>query len=85
MEQKSLTREEYKKELESEKQPKQKEKIRIRLIPIWLRIIMIALLIVISIASGLVVGYSVFGDGKALDVFKKDTWVHIIDLVKKES
>ncbi|WP_153126315.1 DNA-directed RNA polymerase subunit beta [Peribacillus tepidiphilus] len=85
MEQKSLTREEYKKELSGEKQPEQKRKIRIRLIPIWLRIIMIALLIVISAAIGLVVGYSVFGDGKALDVFKKDTWVHIVDLVKKES
>ncbi|KRG15823.1 DNA-directed RNA polymerase subunit beta [Lederbergia galactosidilytica] len=59
-------------------------RVRIRLIPIWLRLILIIILFSASLAGGLMVGYGVMGDGKAKDVFKKETWTHIIDLVKED-
>ncbi|WP_286230373.1 DNA-directed RNA polymerase subunit beta [Neobacillus mesonae] len=89
------TREEYKKTKSQSVQKKdQKEKteaaakvtkrIRIRLIPIWLRIILLVIFMVIGLIGGTVVGYGVLGGGKVADVFKQSTWTHIIDLVDKE-
>lgn len=63
---------------------KSNRRVRIRLIPIWLRLILIIILFSASLAGGLMVGYGVMGDGKAKDVFKKQTWTHIIDLVKED-
>jgi hypothetical protein len=85
MEEKKLTREEFK-QLKTAEEPKQERirKIRIRLIPIWLRLLIVTLLIIVSIVSGAMVGYSVFGGGDASDVFRKSTWSHIIDLVNKD-
>jgi hypothetical protein len=40
--------------------------------------------IVISLLAGIVVGYSVIGDGNPQDALKKSTWTHIIDFVNKE-
>ncbi|MCE4049673.1 MULTISPECIES: DNA-directed RNA polymerase subunit beta [Bacillaceae] len=57
---------------------------RVRMFPIWLRLILIIVLTAVSITAGAVIGYSVIGDGKAGDTFKKSTWTHIIDLVEKE-
>lgn len=54
------------------------------MIPIWLRLIIVIVLICVSLTAGAVIGYSVIGNGKAGDTFKKDTWTHIIDLVDKE-
>ncbi|GMB09403.1 DNA-directed RNA polymerase subunit beta [Thermolongibacillus altinsuensis] len=75
-----------------EKQPKQENeekrtsrRFRRRLIPIWLRLIIVAVLVVISTAIGAMVGYSVLGDGKPLDALKPSTWQHIIDLVEKDT
>jgi zinc transporter ZupT len=75
-----------------EKQPKQENeekrtsrRLRRRLIPIWLRLIIVAVLVVISTAIGAMVGYSVLGDGKPLDALKPSTWQHIIDLVEKDT
>ncbi len=59
-------------------------KIRIRLIPIWLRLILIAVLTVMALIAGSIVGYSLIGDGKAGEVFQPKTWIHIKDLVVKE-
>lgn len=85
-------KEDHKSAVAEEKRERTKEKsshvrrkrIRIRLIPIWLRILIIVLLITVSVLLGAVVGYSVIGDGKATDVFHKETWTHIIDLIKSE-
>ncbi|MGX1901369.1 DNA-directed RNA polymerase subunit beta [Thermolongibacillus altinsuensis] len=71
-----------------EKQPKQEneeKRTSRRLIPIWLRLIIVAVLVVISTAIGAMVGYSVLGDGKPLDALKPSTWQHIIDLVEKDT
>lgn len=66
-----------------QKQKKEKKQ-RIRKFPIWLRLITVFVLIIISLIVGLIVGYSVFGDGSAMDVFKISTWQHIFDIVNKE-
>ncbi|MED4206836.1 DNA-directed RNA polymerase subunit beta [Neobacillus mesonae] len=89
------TREEYKKTKSQSVQKKdQKEKteaaekvtkrIRIRLIPIWLRLILLVVFMVVGLIGGTVVGYGVLGGGKVADVFKQSTWTHILDLVDKE-
>lgn len=83
------TTEEKKQKQHSDKQSntrknKKQKKQRIRKFPIWLRLITVFLLIVISLVVGLIVGYSVFGDGSAVEVFQKSTWQHIFDIVNKE-
>ena len=60
------------------------KRIRVRLIPIWLRIIIVLVLLAVCIIAGAAFGYSVLGDGQARDIFKTDTWKHMIDLVNKE-
>lgn len=79
------TRETVKKErTNTSDKPLSKRRIRIRLIPIWLRIIIVAVLIFLSLCAGAAFGYGVIGNGKPGEVFKKETWTHIIDLVEKE-
>lgn len=55
--------------------------VQIRLIPIWIRVILIILLFVGVAVIGLRVGYGTIGDGNPADVFKKETWTHIVDIV----
>ncbi|MBT2690554.1 DNA-directed RNA polymerase subunit beta [Bacillus sp. ISL-47] len=77
------TREQLKKERSKEEAPR-KGRIRVRLIPIWLRIIIVALLIFLSVMAGAAVGYGVLGNGEVKDIFTKSTWTHIMELVEKE-
>lgn len=63
---------------------KEKRIIRIRLIPIWLRVIIVAILIFASAIAGAAVGYGMLGGENPSDVFQKSTWTYIIDLVEKE-
>lgn len=56
-------------------------KVRLRLIPIWLRIIIVILLFLVAVIVGLVIGYSVIGDGAASDVLKWETWQHLLDII----
>ncbi|MDF2037836.1 DNA-directed RNA polymerase subunit beta [Cytobacillus oceanisediminis] len=77
------TREQLKKEHSKEESPR-KGRVRIRLIPIWLRIIIVVLLILLSVTAGAAVGYGVIGGGEVKDIFTKSTWMHIMDLVEKE-
>jgi DNA-directed RNA polymerase subunit beta len=69
---------------QQEQAQENRKRIRVRLIPIWLRVIIVALLIVVSAALGAMVGYGVLGNGKATEVFQKSTWTHIYDLIYKE-
>jgi len=55
--------------------------VQIRLIPIWLRVVLVLVLIVVAAILGTMVGYSVIGEGKAMDVFKIETWQHIFDIM----
>lgn len=56
-------------------------RVRIRLIPIWLRIIIVLVLLVLAIVLGTMFGYAGIGEGQASDVFKKETWQHIFDIM----
>ncbi|MBH9966665.1 DNA-directed RNA polymerase subunit beta [[Bacillus] enclensis] len=76
--------------VKAEKKVKQKEEVkpqrwvRVRMLPIWLRILLVIVLLAASLALGAMVGYGVIGDGNPADVFKKETWQHIIDIVVKK-
>lgn len=63
---------------------KPKRWVRIRLIPIWLRILIVLLAIAAAVALGLMFGYGVLGEGKAVDALKPDTWKHILDIIRGE-
>ncbi|MBM7095616.1 DNA-directed RNA polymerase subunit beta [Bacillus sp. H-16] len=90
-----MTREEIRKQKheaqEQEKVRKKEEnnsrKIpgRIRLIPIWLRLILVVIFLFISLAAGAMIGYGVVGDGNPADVFERDTWYHIVDIIYKDT
>lgn len=60
------------------------KKIRVRLIPIWMRLGIIAVLLALGVLLGAIIGYSVLGSGKVSDTFSRETWTHIIDLVNKK-
>lgn len=82
------TREHYKQVKKKKQKDAQgsvrRRSIRVRLIPIWLRVIIVALLIVLFVLFGAVFGYSVMGNGEFQEVFQSSTWMHIKDLVVKE-
>ncbi|KOP71853.1 DNA-directed RNA polymerase subunit beta [Cytobacillus solani] len=78
------TREQFKKESNPQPAKVRRRRIRVRILPIWLRIIIVAALIFLSLIAGAAVGYGVIGNGEAKDIFKKSTWTHIVDLIEKE-
>jgi hypothetical protein len=41
----------------------------------------VPLFFVLSLVMGLIVGYSVMGDGPVKDIFNPDTWTHIVKLI----
>ncbi|MCH7320583.1 DNA-directed RNA polymerase subunit beta [Solibacillus sp. MA9] len=55
--------------------------VQLRLIPIWLRIILVAVLFVAAAGIGLTIGYSVIGDGDSADTLKWSTWQHLLDIM----
>ncbi|MGN1387203.1 MAG: DNA-directed RNA polymerase subunit beta [Bacillus sp. (in: firmicutes)] len=85
MEEKVMVREEYKQQQSQEQKEEPRMKIRIRIFPIWLRIIVVALLVLIAFAVGSMIGYGVIGDGNPTDILQKSTWTSIVDLVNKEN
>lgn len=56
----------------------------VRIFPVWLRIIVVAILTVAALFGGLMIGYGVIGDGAPLDALKVETWQHLIDIVISE-
>lgn len=56
---------------------------RVRLVPIWLRLIIVALSMALALVGGWVIGYGVIGEGNAGDALKWDTFQHLYDLVYK--
>ena len=65
----------------AKKNAKKTRWVQIRMFPIWLRIVIVLLLIVIAAALGSMIGYGVIGDGNAQDALKWETWQHIIDIM----
>ncbi|UTE77543.1 DNA-directed RNA polymerase subunit beta [Rossellomorea sp. KS-H15a] len=84
--QEKVTRESVK----TENKAKQKDEtrpsrwVRVRMLPIWLRILLFILLLAGSLVLGAVIGFAGIGNGNAADVFKAETWQHIIDIVVKK-
>jgi len=79
-------------ETDTQPQPEKKERrstgeqrevrwVQIRLIPIWLRIVIVLILVVGAAALGAMFGFSVIGEGNAMDIFKRETWQHIFDIM----
>lgn len=68
----------------SEEQAQTAGKVRVRLIPIWLRLVLLVVAMILCVTLGAMVGYGMLGDGNALDVLKESTWTHIVDLVNKK-
>lgn len=52
-----------------------------RLIPIWLRVVLVLLLLIIAGASGLMIGFGVIGSGEPFDALKMVPWQHILDIM----
>lgn len=69
---------------EQKKEKKKRRKPRRRIFPIWLRLIVVAALCAAGLVLGAMVGYGVIGDGDPQDVLKKETWIHIYDIVFKQ-
>ncbi|MEG9296072.1 DNA-directed RNA polymerase subunit beta [Mangrovibacillus sp. Mu-81] len=84
--QEAKTRETVKaeKKVNQKNEANQQRWVRVRMLPIWLRILLVILLLAASLILGAMVGYGVIGDGNPTDVFKKETWQHIIDIVVKK-
>lgn len=74
--QKGAKQKSYKKE-----KPKETWWVQIRLFPIWLRILIVAALLVLAAILGVMVGYGLIGDGTPGDALKWETWQHIIDIM----
>ena len=55
--------------------------VQIRLVPIWLRVLIIFVLLLVAVVAGLTVGYSILGDGESSDVLKWSTWQHLLDII----
>lgn len=55
--------------------------VQLRLIPIWLRIILVAVLFIAAGAIGITVGYSVLGGGESSDALQWSTWQHLLDIM----
>ncbi|MEZ7172485.1 DNA-directed RNA polymerase subunit beta [Sporosarcina sp. OR05] len=74
------------KPVKEEQETKKRMWVQIRLLPIWLRILLVLLLVAGAAIAGAMVGYGVVGDGQPADVLKKETWMHIFDIMSgKES
>ncbi len=85
--QEPLTREERKrKQHEEENTHRENEPFkrgRIRLIPIWLRIIVVAVLAGAALIIGLVIGFSVIGgEENTFEVLRPELWYNIIDTIR---
>lgn len=80
-----LQEQQKKESVRQEKQETNREKKpRLRLIPIWVRLIIVVLLLVLGFAIGLMVGYGIIGDGNPDKALDQSTWQHIVDLVIKK-
>src|SRR5699024_4037832 len=80
-EEKVMTRKEQRKAKKKERK-KNRRPIR-RIFPIWLRIIVVLIGSAVAIIGGVMVGYGILGEGTPADALKKETWEHIIDIVRK--
>ncbi|WP_440897961.1 DNA-directed RNA polymerase subunit beta [Amphibacillus sp. Q70] len=77
---KQTTNDEQTSRQKRKKQQRTKTPIR-RIFPIWLRLIVVFLLAILALIIGMIVGFSVLGDGDPLDVLTLDFWRHVLDII----
>ncbi|ACJ35032.1 MULTISPECIES: DNA-directed RNA polymerase subunit beta [Anoxybacillus] len=70
--------------MEEKQQKRSLRRPRRRLVPIWLRLVIVFVLVLLSGMIGAMVGYGVIGEGNAWDALKPATWQHIVDLIEKQ-
>ncbi|MEO4054087.1 DNA-directed RNA polymerase subunit beta [Solibacillus sp. CAU 1738] len=56
--------------------------VQIRLIPIWIRILLVLILIIVAAIAGVIIGYGYIGSGEPADALKWSTWQHILDIIE---
>lgn len=66
---------------EIEETPKRTFWVQLKILPIWLRLLLVIIILVAVAAIGLRFGYGYIGDGDPADVFQKETWTHILDII----
>lgn len=57
------------------------KKTKLRAFPLWLRILVFLVVLIVVALAGLLVGYSMLGGGEAADVVKLSTWEHIFNIM----
>ncbi|MCG3084817.1 MULTISPECIES: DNA-directed RNA polymerase subunit beta [unclassified Anoxybacillus] len=70
--------------MEEKQQKRSLRRPRRRLVPIWLRLVIVFVLVLLSGMIGAMVGYGVLGDGNPFEALKPSTWQHIVDLIEKQ-
>ncbi|MER1984358.1 MAG: DNA-directed RNA polymerase subunit beta [Solibacillus sp.] len=76
------SRQQVQQELHQNTEEHTPKRVRLRLIPIWLRLLIVAILFVAVAVIGLMTGYSGIGGGEAGDALKWDTWQHLLDIIE---
>lgn len=71
-------------EAKRQQEKQQKKRYRLRLMPVWLRVVVLLLLCIFALVVGTMIGFGVIGGGQAFDVFHKETWQHIYDVIYKD-
>lgn len=83
------TREQMKKIRAQDRQPltlrQRRKKVRVRLIPVWTKVTIVFLLLILSLLAGAVVGYGVIGNGDPSEALDTATWTHILDMINKNN
>ncbi|WP_096203082.1 DNA-directed RNA polymerase subunit beta [Bacillus sp. FJAT-45350] len=74
-------REEEREKQKEKKRSRGRKRERIRLIPIWVRLIIVAVLVFLSLIAGVMFGYGIVGDGTPTDALKAETWQHIFNIL----
>lgn len=86
----TLTREQRRKEKEEksssshEENKKTRKKGRERLIPIWARLLIILVLLILSVIAGLITGYGIVGEGDTFQILKWETWSRFLEFINGE-
>ncbi|WP_432354097.1 DNA-directed RNA polymerase subunit beta [Sporosarcina sp. A2] len=69
------------KEVEVEADAKPVRWVQIRILPIYVRVLLVLVLLAAAVVLGAFIGFSILGDGAASDIFHKETWTHIFDIM----
>lgn len=60
---------------------KERTEARIRLVPIWAKLLIALGLFFISLIAGLIVGYTLIGEGNSIQILNWETWQSLLDFM----